>query len=113
MYMTERLRGLGVHKMRIMPTKDRRPLPLLARLDRPDAGFPASTFAHLYPVPQHVVLTRMLRTGVGPIPPARWAKTIQDRESELPRIPIPRTWVNKGNEEGPGKVCNDKEPGHQ
>jgi predicted acyl esterase len=33
------------------------------RPDRRDARFPASTFAHLYPTPQHVVLTRMRQAG--------------------------------------------------
>jgi hypothetical protein len=51
---------------------------------------------HLYPAPQDVVLAPMLRSG--PIDcfwPYRGG-AIQDRESELLRIPLPRTSVNKG-----------------
>jgi hypothetical protein len=32
---------------------------------------------------------------------------MQDHESELPRIPLPRTWVNKGKEKGPGLLRPD------
>ena len=49
-----------------------------------------------YPAPQHVVLTRMRRAGRQGGIPARLARTILDVESELPRIPVPRSWVNKG-----------------
>jgi hypothetical protein len=33
---------------------------------------------------------------------ARWARTIQDRESELPRILVLGTWVNKGKKSKSG-----------
>jgi hypothetical protein len=51
----------------------------------------ASTFAHIYPAPLHVVLTRMHRTRIKTLLLARWTRTIQDRESELRRITLPRT----------------------
>jgi hypothetical protein len=66
--------------------------------------------AHIYPGPQHVVLTRMRRAGKRERNPARLARTIQDPASELPRILIPRTWVNRGRtvEEGYGAAfCGD------
>ncbi len=52
--------------------------------------------AHIYRAPLHLVLPRMRRTGGSPFPPARWVWTIQEAASQLPRIPLPRTWVNKG-----------------
>jgi hypothetical protein len=51
--------------------------------------------ANIYAAPLDVVLTRMLRAGTQGAIPARMGRTIQDGESELPRIPVPRTWVNK------------------
>ena len=51
--------------------------------------------ANIYAAPLDVVLIRMLRAGTQGAIPARVARTIQDRESELPRIPVPRTRVNR------------------
>ena len=58
--------------------------------------------ANIYAAPLDVVLIRMLRAGTQGAIPARMARTIQDGESELPRIPVPRTPVNKGMKEGQG-----------
>ena len=51
--------------------------------------------ANIYAAPLDVVLIRMLRAGTQGAIPARLARTIQDRESELPRIPVLRNRVNK------------------
>src|SRR5918997_2025554 len=55
----------------------------------------ACVLANIYAAPLDVVLTSMHRTGGRASSAVRRARTIQDRESELPRIPVPRTWVNK------------------
>jgi hypothetical protein len=60
------------------------------------------TPSNLYAPPQYVVLTRTLRAGVEWQNPTREAPTIQDAASELRRIPLPRTSVNKGNNKGRG-----------
>ena len=51
--------------------------------------------ANIYAAPLDVVLTRMLRTGTQGAIPARMVRTIQDRESELPRIPVLSSSVNR------------------
>ena len=54
------------------------------------------TGVHLHSAPQHAVLTRMCRAGEQGSKPARLARTIQDLVSEVRRILIPRTRVNRG-----------------
>src|SRR5215216_5934594 len=69
----------------------------------PDRGRGASrafTFAHVYAAPQHLVLTRMPRARRTVGSPARQARTMQDRATELRRIHLPRTTVNKGKRKG-------------
>ena len=63
--------------------------------------------ANIYAAPLDVVLTRMLRGGTQGAIPARMGRTIQDGESELPRIPVPRRWVNKGKSGGLEPVSPD------
>ena len=46
----------------------------------------ACVLANIYAAPLDVVLVRMLRAGTQGAIPARMGRTIQDRESELPRI---------------------------
>ena len=42
--------------------------------------------ANIYAAPLDVVLVRMLRAGTQGAIPTRMGRTLQDRESELPRI---------------------------
>jgi hypothetical protein len=50
---------------------------------------------HLYPVPQHVVLSDWATAALGGNPSGAGGRSMQDPASELPRIHIPRTPVNK------------------
>src|SRR5215204_674023 len=51
--------------------------------------------AHIYAAPQHLVMTSTLSCGaVERFWPYRTG-SMQDPASELPRIPLPHTWVNK------------------
>src|SRR5215217_6246388 len=58
----------------------------------------ASTIAHVYPsVLQAIVGGAMRNVWRGDFM-GYWGVVMQDLGYELPRIPIPRTWVNKGLE---------------
>ena len=48
------------------------------------------SLAHIYPTPQHVVLTRMRRVGGRASDSVPWARLMQDPTSELPRITLPK-----------------------
>src|SRR5215208_1620696 len=52
--------------------------------------------ADLYTAPQHVGLTHVAQVAPEATLAAPGGRSMQDRASELPRIPLPRTPVNKG-----------------
>src|SRR5829696_6046275 len=51
---------------------------------------------HNHPAPQDVVLSAMHETGSTPLSTGLIREDIHDPANELRRIPLPRTWVNKG-----------------
>src|SRR5215213_3971708 len=51
--------------------------------------------ADLYAAPQHVGLTHVAQVAPEATLAAPGGRSMQDRASELPRIPLPRTWVNR------------------
>jgi hypothetical protein len=57
---------------------------------------------HIYAPPQDIVLSSMLHGAVNGLLRRHRTVAMQDRGCELPRIPLPRTWVNKGIKKGPG-----------
>src|SRR5215204_1569643 len=60
------------------------------------------TRAYLYAPPQHVVPSHAAwRTSEGILWPLE-GRFMHDHESELRRIPLPRTWVNRGKKKGRG-----------
>jgi hypothetical protein len=52
--------------------------------------------AHIYPAPQDVVTAPLIETPVKQLSSGPIEEDIQDPASELRRIPIPRTPVNRG-----------------
>jgi hypothetical protein len=60
----------------------------------------ASAYAHIYPGPQHVVLTRMHQSGGIALLSPRRAETMREAVCELRRISLPRTPVNRGKRKG-------------
>ena len=52
--------------------------------------------ADLYAAPQHVGLTHVAQVAPEATLAAPGGRSMQDPASELPRIPLLRTWVNKG-----------------
>ncbi len=64
---------------------------------------PASTLrtmAHNHSASQDVVLTAIQQSSGKPQSPTLMDLDIQDRGYQLRRIPLPRTWVNKGEKRG-------------
>src|SRR5215208_1908864 len=53
------------------------------------------TQAHLYALPQHLEFRVRSSDGKSTVPHHYTGATMQDAGYELPRIPLPRTWVNR------------------
>src|SRR5215210_7471126 len=69
--------------------------PCLAPLRAGSIGTGLCGSLHLYPAPQHVVLPDRGGTALRGDPRGPRGQSMQDPASELPRIPLPRTPVNK------------------
>ena len=68
---------------------------------------PARIKLHLYPAPQDVVGARRKQRGCRSVLSGNSAEAMQESGYGLRRIPLPRTWVNKGPRPpptGPGRT---------
>src|SRR5215208_2078097 len=64
----------------------------------------SSILLHVYPAPQHVVSTYAACVASEALLAALRGRSMQDPAYELRRIPLPRTPVNRGKNEGPDAV---------
>ena len=65
---------------------------------------PLVTPVHFYSAAQHLGLRVCIGSGQSGIPQSDRGRAMQDAVSELPRILLPRTWVNKGSRKGRGST---------